>query len=131
MYRWMIVIGMIIIMEFSLSSAWAFTPTSPASWSNAQRVGSDVHTDYRFRSTSPVLGGGQTSYSGDEYMPGTRGPMYGPRQKGYWDENGDWVPEEGDNELGTVTDPAPVGEPYILLLMAAAYFLFIRRRKKI
>lgn len=113
MYRWMIVIGMIMLMEFSLSSAWAFTPSYDDNVNPA---------DYRFQSTSPLLD--NTPSAQDAGMPVTYGKNYGPYRSG-WGEN----PGEDEPGVGVIIE-TPVGEPYILLLMAAAYFFFIRRRKK-
>ena len=126
MNRKMIVIGVLMLMGFSLSSAWAYEPITPFSGSTPSVTNKPA--DYRFQSTSPLLD--NTPSVQDAGMPVTYGANYGPR-RGYWDENGDWIPEEGDNEIGTVTDSVPVGGPLCLLFMAGAYYLFCRCKRKI
>ncbi len=126
MYRRLIVIGMIMLMEFSLSQVWAFTQSFPSSRNNApaSAAGSTL-PGYRFRSTSPLLDGG-TPYTGNTYSTVSGGSDYNPREKGPWDDD----PDPGEPGIGEVDNPLPVGEPYCLLLMAAAYCLFSYRRKK-
>ena len=121
MYRRMIVIGMIMLMEFSLSSTWAFTQSYPSSRSGTLTAPGSTMPDYRFRSTSPLLDG-RTPYAEDADNPLTSGSNYGPLRGG-WDDFND-----EDNPIGEVG--TPVGEPLCLLLIAAAYGLFIYRRKK-
>ena len=121
MCRRLIVIGMIMLMELSLSSVWAFTQSYPSSRGGVLTPPGSAMPDYRFRSTSPLLDG-STPYS-ESGSPLSYGSNYGPILKSGWDD-------PDDNELGTVDDPLPVGEPLCLLLMAAAYGLFIYRRKK-
>ncbi|MBP5477109.1 MAG: hypothetical protein J6Y00_05430 [Paludibacteraceae bacterium] len=118
MYRRMIVIGMIMLMEFSLSSTWAFTQSSPSWRSNSPMADGSTLPDYRFRSTSPLLDG-STPYAEDANNSLTSGSNYGALRGGL-----------DDPGVGEVDDPVPVGEPLCLLLIAAAYGLFIYRRKK-
>lgn len=124
MSRKKIVFWVMMLMGFSLSSAWAYEPIIP--FSGGTPV-SNNPADYRFQSTSPLLD--NTPSVQDADMPITYGTNYGPL-RGHWDDNGDWVPDEGDNEVGQVDDPLPVGEPLCLLFMAAAYYLFCRRKRK-
>jgi len=75
---------------------------------------------YQFRSTStftPIVG--ERSYiSTRSYSPVANKPY---RAKADWSEEGD--------PIGQITEP-PVGEPYVLLLMAVLY-LFYKKSKKI
>lgn len=124
MYRRLIVIGMIMLMEFSLSSVWAFTQSSPSWRSSAPAAAGSSLPDYRFRSTSPLLDGG-TLYSEGGYSSVTGGANYGPILKSVGD--GEW-PGDDDNPIGEIDDPAPVGDPFCLLLMATAYYVIFWRK---
>lgn len=120
-YRWMLA-GWMALMGCVLSPVWAYTQASQPQGS-MQRFGGAVAPSYQFRSTSPLLDNTSGSYGSQ-----SAGPMYDPpRRKGYWNSDGEWV-EEGD-PIGNTPDPAPVGGPYILLAMAAAYLLLLRRRR--
>ncbi len=71
---------------------------------------------YQFRSTSPYssLVSPTSTVGAPAYAPS--GPRRGP-----------WDPPE-DNPIGVLPDPAPLGEPLILLLMAALFILFKKKR---
>lgn len=77
----------------------------------------DVGTDYSFRSTSCLAPVDNT--------PAYSAPQSRPRREWSWSE-------PTDNPIGTVTNPTPVGEPLILLVMASLYvaLLILRRRRK-
>lgn len=51
--------------------------------------------------------------SGDSPMGST---PHGNARRGFWDD-----PADDDNPMGTVTNPQPVGEPLVLLVMAVLY----------
>jgi len=127
-YRW-ILAGWMLLMGCVLSPAWAYTqavPPASSSWGNMQRSGTAVAPSYQFQSTSPLLDG--VTGTSDGYSPMAGAPSSRPnRTGGHW-ENGEWV-EDDDNPIGVI--PSPVGEPYILLVMAAVYLLFMRRRKRV
>ena len=117
MNRKKIVFWVMMLMGFSLSSAWAYEPITP--FSGGTPV-SNNPADYRFQSTSPLLD--NTPSVQDADMPVTYGANYGPRREGWNEPDGPGV--------GEVDDPLPVGEPLCLLFMAAAYYLFCRRKRK-
>lgn len=77
---------------------------------------------YQFRSTStftPIVG--ERSYiSTQSYSPVANKPY---RAKA------DWTEKEDEPEIGVIIQP-PIGEPYVLLLMAVLY-LFYKKSKKI
>ena len=75
----------------------------------------DVGTDYSFRSTS--------RFAPIDNTPAYNAPQNAPRKAWSWSE-------PTDNPIGTVTNPVPVGEPFILLLMAGLYVILscLRRR---
>ena len=91
-----------------------------------------VTPSYQFRSTSVY----SSSFSNDNstFVPladdpyASPGPRKGPRKSSPWDED----PEEGGNEIGVVDDPTPIGEPLVLLLLAALYGGYrLMKRKKV
>jgi hypothetical protein len=114
MSRKKIVFWVMMLMGFSLSSAWAYEPITP--FSGGTPV-SNNPADYRFQSTSPLLD--NTPSVQDADMSVTYGANYGPLRGGL-----------DDPGVGEVEDPVPVGEPLCLLFMAAAYYLFCRRKRK-
>ena len=73
----------------------------------------DVLPDYSFRSTS--------SYAPTSNAPAYSAPQSRPRREWSWSE-------PTDNPIGTVTNPTPVGEPLILLLLAVLYAACMRIR---
>ena len=119
MIRKKIVFWVMMLMGFSLSSAWAYEPITP--FSGGTPV-SNNPVDYRFQSTSPLLD--NTPSVQDAGMPVTYGTNYGPLRGGWGDDPGD------DPGVGEVENHVPVGEPLCLLFMAAAYYLFCRRKRK-
>lgn len=91
----------------------------PAAWSNTPTMSDDVRPSYNFQSTSsyaPIVGNAS-------YLSTGSGPVSSPQRAKSWD----WKP--WDSEGDPQTDPSgqlaqtPVGEPLILLLMAAIYAL--------
>ena len=109
------------------SPAYAFGAAQPSSWGST----SDVPPAYQFRSTStlpPVVG--SSSYSSEIFSPGAKSPSYRPNRAtaGYWNSDGEW--DEDGNPIGVVPDPAPVGEPFVLLAMAALYVLCLALRRR-
>ena len=98
--------------------------TAPAAWRTTPTLSADITPAYQFRSTSsyaPVVG--TTSYlstSTVAYAPGTSGP--------YRAKKGDWDEEPTDEEIGFID--TPVGEPFILLLLALlmSFVIYIKKR---
>ena len=100
----------------------------PAAWSTTPTMSEDVNTSYSFKSTSsysPIVG--STGYTSERNAP-TRGPR--KSESTPWESWGldDPFGIPTDNPIGTVTDPTPVGEPLILLLMAVLYAVCMRIR---
>lgn len=95
--------------------------TMPSSWSTTPTMSSSVQTSYQFRSTSSYAPSGRVQV----YAVGASSPSYSPRRN---DPPG-WPPGEEDDPIGTLPDPTPVGEPYILLLFAGIYALYYIHRK--
>ena len=115
-YKWLIAL-LLIISAGTTASAWAYPQAQqPAAWSNTPKLSSDVRPNYQFQSTSaytPVMGG--SSYSSTIYAPAANAPVYRPRKDAFdgWGED--------DNPVGEVDDKVPVGEPFVLLVMAMLY----------
>ena len=96
--------------------------TMPSAWSTTPTMSSSVQTSYQFRSTSSYAPSGRVQV----YAVGASSPSYSPRRN---DPTGWGTPGEDDDPVGTLPDPTPVGEPYILLLFAGIYALYYIRRK--
>lgn len=73
---------------------------------------------YQFRSTSPY-----SAMVNNTSTVGMSSQVPSRPRKGPWD------PPE-DNPIGVLPDPAPVGEPFILLALAALYLLVRCSRKR-
>ena len=133
-YKWLIAL-LLIIWAGATTPAWAYPqtqqsvswtnvpnqPKQPALWSSTPKLSSGMQPNYQFKSTSaytPVLG--NSAYSSNVYEIESA-PITRPRKAGYWNEDGEWV--EGNDPIGVVPDPAPVGEPFVLLVMAMLYLL--------
>ena len=92
--------------------------TPPPAWRTTPTLSNDISTDYTFQSTSSY-----TSVLGSSYSPMASGSqLLG---------DGPGLPDiGGDNPIGTVDDPAPIGEPLVLLVLALLYAIY-RKRKDI
>lgn len=104
----------------------------PAAWSTTPTMSEDVNTSFSFKSTSsysPIVG--STGYTSERNAP-TRGPR--KSESTPWESWGldDPFGIPTDNPIGTVTDPTPVGEPLILLVMAmaGAIAVYLRNRRR-
>lgn len=144
-YRWLISVWILCSGCYTASAAFGYEQGAQSgSWTNSQAYGSqsssafrstsatgyssvgslntvnttfsdDVYPDYSFRSTS--------SYTPVDNAPAYSAPQNAPRKSGWG--------RPTDNPVGQVTNPVPVGEPLILLLMAGLYLalsILMRRR---
>jgi len=123
LYRWLFAIWILISSE---TAAYAYTQAAPPSaWRTTPTLSTDMQPTYQFRSTSAYTPTMNTTV----YTPGSSTPFGGPNRlrRGIDDEEED--DPEGD-PTGYID--TPVGEPFILLLMAMLYALghFIATRKK-
>jgi len=113
------------------TAATAYPQASqPAAWGSKPTMSEDVRPAYNFRTTStytPIVGT-------TNYMSDGSGPSYGPRRINIgsdWTEDGHvwgWNVEDEGDAVG-VWGGTPLGEPYILLLLALIYVLFLSRQK--
>lgn len=103
------------------SASWGYQPVSTATLPSSARVMDEYeYPAFKFQSTSPYSAPVGSASSG---MTTQNSPR---RSTGFsWDD-----PE--DNPVGVVPNPAPVGEPLILLAMASLYvaLLILWRRRK-
>ena len=118
-YTWLLAVWILCTTASSYAQV-----AQPAAWSTTPTMSEDVNTSFTFKSTSsytPIVG--STSYTSELNSP-TRRPRK-DRSSSLWGE-----PE--DNPIGQVTNPTPVGEPLILLVMASLYvaLLILWRRRK-
>lgn len=122
-YRWLIAAWLLSGWLPVSAQTGAFRHASIA---NGQNQISDFQTQiatapsYQFRSTSPYTGlVNSTSTVGAPSSAPSSGIRRGP-----------WDPPE-DNPIGVLPDPAPMGEPFVLLALAALYCLVrcLRKRK--
>lgn len=121
---------LLVLWLLMLPSAGAATiTTQPASF-----------PEYRFQSTStcPSVVGQSTYTTTAVQAPYSIHPVSVIRRTeswtpGSWDEGEDWGDPSGSHPTGVIPDPAPIGEPLILLLMALLYALghYFARRKHI
>ena len=116
-YKWIVTVC--FMLWGCLCSAWAYEPYSPA-----------TAPTYQFRSTSSYT---PQMTSATVFTPLADDPYAGLAKqndviKGWnpWDED-----NPGDNPIGQVDEPAPVGTPLVMLLMALMYIAFrVYRRKQ-
>ena len=87
---------------------------------------------YEFQSTSAYGSSLSTyTYTSKVYEPFAPAPyVEGGMRRDIWSDE-DHDPDTDDNALGIVDDPAPVGEPWILLLFVLLYLIYTVYKKKI
>jgi len=109
------------------SPLWAYPQTNrPSAWRTTPVMSNDRLPSYQFHSTStfaPTVG--SSVYSSTVYCPGASTPHKLRAEYNPWDDNPS-DDEPGYNPVGQVEDPAPIGSPFILLLLAALYLAFKR-----
>ena len=140
LYRWMLAAWLLVghALPNYAQTGGSRTTSSRDQWAmtNMQYQTANAPA-YQFRSTSPystmvnntsTVGMSSQApsrpYSSLVSPTSTVGaPAYAPSGP----RRGPWDPPE-DNPIGVLPDPAPLGEPLILLLMAALFILFKKKR---
>ena len=121
------IIVLLVFWIFTLSTAWAtqFT-TQPATLPT-----------YQFQSTSNCHStvGNSSFTTTTVYAPYSASPIGGPRRTtvdpgSSYDEGDEWGDLNDDDYPTGVLPDIPIGEPFVLLLMAVAYFLVATLRKR-
>ena len=137
LYRGLLAVW-ILLGGCALSSAYASPQTQSASWGYAPvySTGSSSATytpkttqqmspTYQFRSTSVYLPeGSYTSYTPMVSAPFDNGARRNGPRRDMWDD------EPDDEGIGEVADPAPVGSPLCMIVMALLYLIYQRRKLK-
>lgn len=134
LYKWLFVALILCGGSHTVSFAHAYTQAQPAAWgyrpvntaisttqngiinnTYAPKFSSDVCPSYQFRSTSAY----SSTISG---MNQDAGFNRGLRRTSPWDDDDDDDDDDpDDNPIGVLPDPAPVGSPFVLLIMALLY----------
>lgn len=140
LYKWLFVALILCGSSHTVSITYAYTQTAqPATWgyrpvntamptynsiatkggvyNNAYtpKFSSDVCPSYQFQSTSPY----SSTISG---MNQNAGFNRGLRRTSPWDDDDDDDDDDPvDNPIGQIDDPAPIGEPFVLIVMALLY----------
>ena len=113
-----LIIVLFVFLGCTLSSAYAYPFDSQKATAPA----------YTFKSTSTCVSVvGQSSYASPKvYAPYSGAPYSKPRRT----ESNPWDEEGGPTGQQVGQVDTPIGEPFVLLLMAGAYFLFATLRKR-
>ena len=115
----------LLMLGGALSPVQAYQPAQqPSAWRTKPVMSNELYPDYRFQSTStytPVVG--KTTYTTTEtYNPFQASSPGRIRRSSPWDEEPD-DDDENNDPLGQVKDPAPIGSPLVLLVLAMLYLL--------
>ena len=109
-YKWLIALWLLISCQPILC---AYQPaTQPSAWRTTPTLSEDIRPAYQFQSTSTFA----TTTHVTVYTPGSGTPYGAP----YRQIKGGIDDEEGD-EVGLIN--TPVGEPWVLLLMALVFLI--------
>ncbi len=109
-YKWLIALWLLMSCQPILC---AYQPaTQPSAWRTTPTLSEDIRPAYQFQSTSTFA----TTTHVTVYTPGSGTPYGAP----YRQRKGGIDDEEGD-EVGLIN--TPVGEPWVLLLMALVFLI--------
>ncbi len=121
-YKWLLT-ACLLLGGMQSPAATFDRVSTPSAWTTKPALSEDVRPAYTFRSSStvsPVVG--YTNYTATPgFNPGGN-RVHRMRQGDPWGD-----PE--DDPIAVIPDPAPVGEPIILLLFALLYVAYKYRRK--
>lgn len=108
LHRWLLAIWLLI----ACGTAYAYTQaTPPSAWRTTPTLSADIQPAYQFRSTSAYI----PTVNVTVYTPGCSSPAGGPSRA----KKDIWGDEPDDPEISVVD--TPLGEPFVLLLMAMIY----------
>ena len=127
--KWLVMLWLLLVGGL-LSPMAAYTRVAqPSVWQKKPTMSADVCPSYQFHSTSSyTLVVGQTSYTAEPYNPAQASGPNRVRKNDPWNDE----PDDDDpynDPVGQVPDPAPVGEPWVLLLLAVLYIFYTKRKK--
>lgn len=122
--KWVVAVWLMLMGGFA-SPVWAYPQAKqPVEWQTRPVLSNERYPEYRFQSTStlrPIVG--QTSYMASEsYNPFQASSPKRVRKSSPWDDDPD-DEDENNHPLGEVDNPLPIGEPFVLLLLALVYAL--------
>lgn len=126
-HKW-VLIAWFMLWGSVLSVAFAQNYGSPYRGSSFPRVvvcptvRSVMEPAYQFQSTSAYTFGVGSAYESQITEPFSAAPANSGIRRGFGD------PDDDENGIGEIPDPVPVGEPFVLLLMAILYLLFRKLR---
>lgn len=120
LYRWLFALWLLIGSVTATDVCAQVTP--PSAWRTTPTLSTDIQPAYQFRSTSAYTPTMNTTV----YCPGSSAPSGGPKRMRM---EGDMDDEEEDFGDGVGTINTPIGEPWVLVLLAVVY-IFYRKSKK-
>lgn len=118
---WLLMLGGALSPVQAYQLVQTYQPAQqPSAWRTKPVMSNELYPEYHFQSTStytPVVG--KTTYTTTEtYNPFQASSPNRIRKNSPWDEN-----PSGELPLGDVDDPAPIGSPLVLLVLAMLYLL--------
>ena len=125
---WFLIMGCLLTVVYGQQYGTLYKGISTTYRSAYASVPSSSAPTYEFQSTSAYSSSlDMYTFTTKVYEPFAPSPyVAGDMRKSPWDDDGD----PDDNPLGNVDDPAPVGEPWILLLLALMYLIYTVYKKK-
>ena len=125
-YKWLVMLWLLLAGGvWSPMAAYTRVAQPLSTWQKQPTMSADICPSYQFHSTSSyTLVVGQTSYTAEPYNPLQASGPSRARKNNPWDDT-----NPTDLGVGEVDDPAPVGEPLVLLWMVILYFLYTKRKK--
>ena len=111
------------------SASWGYQPLYSTASTRpnkpAYKLSGDVYPAYRFRSTSPITNYQSQITNRQSQITNRQSPIAnyqspiitGPYKSSEWN----WGDPEDEDPIGVVPDPAPIGEPWLLFLLALLY----------
>ena len=123
---WLLMLGGTLSPVQAYQLVQTYQPAQqPSAWRTKPVMSNELYPEYHFQSTStytPVVG--KTTYTTTEtYNPfQASSPKRIRRAYNPWEDEPD-DDDENDDPVGQVKDPAPIGSPLVLLVLAMLYLL--------
>ena len=131
-YTW-IAMTVMLVWSVALFSANTYNKTDNSPFRYTLVQGKTAPNAMQFRSTSayPSVVGESNIFSSEKTTTpvGSPSPYYGPSRM-RMDTYPSGTPDEDDYPTGVIPNPAPIGEPMVLLLLALGYLLVKVERGK-
>lgn len=121
---WFLIMGCILTVAYGQQYGTPYKGVSTYRSSYAS-ISTNTTPTYEFQSTSAYTSSmGSSSFTSYVSEPFATSPMQRSIRKG------GLGPSDDDPGIGEVHDPAPIGEPWILLVLAVAYLIYTIYKKK-